>query len=119
MKSAPGWLVPAASLFLAAAGVVATAAGVFYLVLGQVAAGGSATGAGLVLLLFATVDRFESIKGLSVEAKLRQLDATLTQAGVLLPQLRAATEELAKSTVHSQPGWGGLTVRRPFDRFMA
>lgn len=48
--------------------------------------------AGLVLLFAATIDRFESLKGLGVEAKTRQLDSKLVQADDALRQLRVFAE---------------------------
>lgn len=48
--------------------------------------------AGLVLLFAGTIDRFESFKGLGVEAKTRQLDEKLTQADEALRRLKEMTE---------------------------
>lgn len=48
--------------------------------------------AGLVLLFAATVDRFESVKGLGIEAKTRQLDEKINQAEEALKRLREMTE---------------------------
>lgn len=48
--------------------------------------------AGLVLLLAATIDRFESLKGLGIEAKTRQLDEKIDQADEALIRLREMTE---------------------------
>ena len=48
--------------------------------------------AGLVLLFAATVDRFESFKGLGIEAKTRQLDEKINQADDALKRLREMTE---------------------------
>lgn len=48
--------------------------------------------AGLVLLFAATIDRFESFKGLGIEAKTRQLDQKINQADDALRRLREMTE---------------------------
>ena len=48
--------------------------------------------AGLVLLLAATIDRFESLKGLGIEAKTKQLDQKIVQADEALLKLREMTE---------------------------
>lgn len=48
--------------------------------------------AGLLMLLAATVDRFESVKGLGIEAKTRQLDRKLEEADKQLTQLRTLAE---------------------------
>lgn len=48
--------------------------------------------AGVVLLFAATIDRFESLKGLGIEAKTRQLDQKIDQADDALRRLREMTE---------------------------
>lgn len=48
--------------------------------------------AGLVLIFAATVDRFESIKGLGVEAKTKKLDEKIEQADEALEKLKELTE---------------------------
>jgi hypothetical protein len=48
--------------------------------------------AGLVLLFAATIDRFESLKGLGIEAKTKQLDQKIVQADDALRRLREMTE---------------------------
>lgn len=59
---------------------------------GQVAIAATSLTAGLVLLFAATVDRFESLKGLGVEAKTRQLDQKIVQADEALRRLREVAE---------------------------
>jgi hypothetical protein len=48
--------------------------------------------AGLVLLFSATIDRFESLKGLGVEAKTRQLNQKIEQADEALTHLKLLAE---------------------------
>lgn len=79
--------------------IVLGVAGVFCLVWGcfalwQQNAAGAVTGlgAGLVLLLAATVDRFESLKGLGIEAKTRQLDNKLVEADETTKRLKSLAE---------------------------
>lgn len=48
--------------------------------------------AGLILLFAATIDRFESLKGLGIEAKTKQLDQKIVQADDALRRLREMTE---------------------------
>lgn len=48
--------------------------------------------AGLVLLFAATIERFESLKGLGMEAKTRQLDQKIEQADDALHRVRELTE---------------------------
>lgn len=75
------------------------AAGLANLFIGTVAAFGENTSlaatsltAALILLFAATIDRFESLKGLGIEAKTRQLDQKITQADDALQRLREITE---------------------------
>lgn len=74
-------------------------AGLANLVIGTLAAFGENTAlaatsltAALVLLFAATIDRFESLKGLGIEAKTRQLDQKIIQADEALQRLREITE---------------------------
>lgn len=74
-------------------------AGLANLVIGTRAAFGENTAlaatsltAALVLLFAATIDRFESLKGLGIEAKTRQLDQKIIQADEALQRLREITE---------------------------
>ncbi|WP_232372826.1 hypothetical protein [Xanthomonas hydrangeae] len=49
-------------------------------------------GVGLALLFASTIERFESFKGLGIEAKQRQLRATLSQAEVILARVKELAE---------------------------
>ncbi|ENW28625.1 MULTISPECIES: hypothetical protein [Acinetobacter] len=62
--------------------------------------------AGLVLLFAATIDRFESLKGLGVEAKTRQLDKKLEEADNALIYLKEMTAITAKTLVEIQSNIG-------------
>lgn len=55
-------------------------------------AGGAAIAAGIVLILIGTIDRFESVKGLGVEAKLRTVDAKIAEADKILARVRNLAE---------------------------
>jgi hypothetical protein len=59
---------------------------------GQVALAATSLAAGLVLLFAATIDRFESLKGLGVEAKTRQLDQKIEKADDALRRLNEMVE---------------------------
>lgn len=59
---------------------------------GEVTIAATSLAAGLVLLFAATIDRFESLKGLGVEAKTRQLDKKIEQADEALRRIREVTE---------------------------
>jgi len=66
--------------------------------------------AGAILLMFAgTIDRFESIKGLGVEAKTKRLDEKLNQADVAIEQLRQLAETLGAASVDAQSKLGRLS----------
>lgn len=81
------------NLALAAAGLACLAKGVLMLwSTGDAAMTGVALTAGLTLLLASTMDRFEELKGLGIEAKTRKLDAAISQANATLDQLRELAE---------------------------
>jgi hypothetical protein len=71
----------------------------------SVIAGTCLTG-GVVLLLFGTVDRFESIKGLGIEAKVARLDATIHTAEDLLKRLREVAEMFGGTTLRTASALG-------------
>ncbi|MFL9996117.1 hypothetical protein PQR34_29970 [Paraburkholderia sediminicola] len=58
----------------------------------HVASAATSLTAGLVLLFAATINRFESLKGLGIEAKTRQLDQKISEADEALERLRELTE---------------------------
>lgn len=96
-------------------GIALTGAGLAALALGSISLyrenTGSAIGglgAGLVLLFAATIDRFESIKGLGMEAKTRQLDATIDRAEIALAQLRELAQLSGASLVLLYSGMGRI-----------
>ena len=65
--------------------------------------------AGLVLLFASTIDRFESLKGLGIEAKTRQLDLKIELAEDALKRIRELTELSGTALIElrSQMGrWG-------------
>lgn len=62
--------------------------------------------AALVLLFAATIDRFESLKGLGVEAKTRQLDQKITQANEAMQKLKEMTELTGANLVGLKCGVG-------------
>lgn len=85
---------PARQIQLAIVDFALTALGLAVIALGTWAVwkenlplAGTALGAGLVLLFGATIDRFESLKGLGMEAKTRRLKASIDQAEALTAQL--------------------------------
>lgn len=70
-------------------------------------------GAGLLLVFAATVDRFELLKGLGIEAKTRQIDDKLAQADEALERIRQLSELTGANLIflHSKVGrWDGPTT---------
>lgn len=74
------------------AGLVNLSVGTWMAIQGDAAVSAASLTAGLVLLFAATIDRFESLKGLGIEAKTRQLDKKISQAEEALQRLRELTE---------------------------
>ena len=74
------------------AGGVNLAVGTWSAFNGQTAIAATSLTAGLVLLFAATIDRFESLKGLGIEAKTRQLDQKIEQADDALERLKELAE---------------------------
>lgn len=76
--------------------------------------------AGSILLLFsATIDRFESIKGLGVEAKTRQLDRKLQEADQAIDQLRQLAETLGVASVSAYSKLGRMGTSPTVDEAYA
>lgn len=74
------------------AGMVNLGVGTLSAIRGQASIAATSLTAGLVLLFAATIDRFESLKGLGVEAKTRRLDEKIEQADQAIRGLRELTE---------------------------
>ena len=85
-------LIGATNLILFIAGTVNLFAGTRAVFLRDTALAGTALTAALVLLLAATIDRFESLKGLGIEAKTKKLDQKIEQAEETLERLREVAE---------------------------
>lgn len=84
------------SVSLGVAGVVTLGVGLVRALQGDATSAVALLGAGLVLLMASIIDRFDSPKGLGMEAKLRELDQTIGQAEIVLKQLRGVTELTGK-----------------------
>lgn len=87
------------NVVLALAGLVNLCAGTVYLIKGDGPLAGAGIGAGLVLLLASTIDRFESLKGLGMEAKTRELSKTLVHAELVLDRMKRLAELTAGTLV--------------------
>lgn len=105
------WISNAA---LAAAGVACLAFGVVTLWReGDLAAAGTGLTAGLVFLLASSIERFEVLKGLGVEARTRKLDDAITQANATVEQLRdlaAAVSQVTLTELMSSSFFDGATL---------
>lgn len=84
------------SFALTTAGIAALVLGTIWLYKENISDGLAGLGAGLVLLFGATIDRFELLKGLGLEAKTR-IDQTVNEAEELLKRIK----ELAAITASS------------------
>lgn len=62
--------------------------------------------AGLILLLAATIDRFESLKGWGIEARTKKLDEKISQADQALDQLRQVAELATAAIIRLDTGNG-------------
>jgi hypothetical protein len=74
------------------AGIANLAAGTYAAVTANTALAATSLTAGLILLFAATIDRFESVKGLGIEAKTKQLDQKIAQADDALKRSRQLAE---------------------------
>lgn len=95
-------------LFLA--GIPCLALGVVRMFIDTPATAGMTLAAGLILLLASTVDRFETLKGLGIEAKTRQLDDKIDQADKLLDHIQGLAELTSGALVRLYAGLGRMGV---------
>lgn len=79
-------------LTLCIAGAVCTICGLVYLVLGEIGLATTGLGSGLVLLFAATMERFETLKGLGLEAKTRELSAKIGEADNAVREVKQLAE---------------------------
>lgn len=84
---------------LLSAGLGALLLGLLRLYAGDATLAGAGLGAGLVLSLAATFERFESVKGLGIEAKARELDKRIDRADEVLATVRRLTEASSEALV--------------------
>lgn len=97
-----------ANWLLALCGVVILFMGTYRFCIGETGDGSAAAGAGLVLLLAATIDRFKFFKGWGLELQTRELERTIESAESTLARLRTLTDVSAKALMRlclSVPGY--------------
>lgn len=107
-------LINVANFALAIAGIVNLVAGSYYMIYGNGTLASAGIAAGLVLVLASTIDRFESLKGLGIEAKTRELNKTLIEAEVVIDRMKRVTEMTGGALVNLVVVQG-----RPFAKAMA
>lgn len=96
-----GLLFGTTSVLLLVAGGLNLAVGTWYAWQRDVSIAGTSLTAGVVLLFAATIDRFEFLKGLGMEAKVREVDDKLDRANQLLDKVRTLTELTAEANVEA------------------
>jgi hypothetical protein len=92
-------LAQAANCVLFLSGIACLIFGLLYLRSGSAGLATLGLTAGLLLLFGATIDRFESLKGLGLEAKTKRLDQKIDQAEDIFDSLRALTEHTSASFI--------------------
>lgn len=92
MKRKDLTLLNTINVVLLLAGVVCLLAGIINLIQGRLDVAGTGLTAGLLFLFGASIDRFESLKGLGLEAKTRVLDSKIDEAEKILTNLRNLAE---------------------------
>lgn len=73
--------------------------GFLHAAFGSAASASVALSAGILLLLLSEADKFEVLKGFGFEAKMRQLNNTMTEAQQIVGQLRALALATARNIV--------------------
>lgn len=96
------WINLLTNLFLFIAGIINICLGTYFAYLNNSSVAIVGLAGGLIFLFAATIDRFESLKGLGIEAKTRQLDKKLNEADEALNQLKKMTEFTGKTLVEIQ-----------------
>lgn len=108
------------NLALLLAGLSNLGVGTWSALQGNAAIAATSLTAGLVLLFAATIDRFESLKGLGIEAKTRQIDQKIAQADEALTKLRKMTELTGAALIElncSMGRWGSAPRPRKLISF--
>ncbi len=85
-------LVKFVNLIFTFVGVIQLGMSTYFVITGDVALATLTMTAGLIFLLAATIDRFESLKGLGIEAKTKQLDVKINEADEALNCLQEMIE---------------------------
>lgn len=89
-KSSLLYALTTGALFLS--GIINLVIGTYAAYIGDNDIAAISLGAGLLLLFAATIERFDSIKGLGIEAKTRKLDQKIERADLLLEKIKEISE---------------------------
>lgn len=112
-EAKPSWLLKTLSVVLGVLGFLFIALGLYFLVQGNSMAAATGVGCGVVLLLLATVDRFEVIKGIGIEAKTRDLSRKIDDAEEILARIKEITVAFTPSLVSLAANAGRLSGVQP------
>jgi hypothetical protein len=85
-------IVSIVNIVLLIAGLTCITVGCIKLITGDISLASTGLGAGLLLLFSATIDRFESLKGMSLEVTTRRLDAKISEADSVVRELKQLAE---------------------------
>ncbi|WLH64839.1 hypothetical protein [Pseudomonas sp. FP2300] len=80
------------NIILLIAGLICITVGCFKLITNEVALATTGLGAGLLFLFSATIERFESLKGMSLEVTTRKLDDKIHEASEVVKELKQLAE---------------------------
>jgi hypothetical protein len=94
-------------------GLTAIAAGLYFLLRGETSQAVAGVGCGVVQLLLATVDRFEVIKGIGIEAKTRDLRREIDHADQILAQIKEITVAITPSLLRLAANAGRFDGSEP------
>lgn len=109
------WLQKSRDVVLGVFGIVSVALAIYLAFDDKVAAASVLFSAGMLLSLLSSVRMFESIKGLGIEAKMRNLDNKIHEADVLLERIRDSSTLMARISfqVMSKIGrWNGVLDKK-------
>lgn len=118
-KSNQPWNFVLANVVFCLSGTLSLGIAIWSAAHGGAGISGICFASGLVLLFAGSIDRFESLKGLGIEAKTRQLDQKITEATVVLARLRELSELVGETLIVFQTKVGRFsgppTPREAYD----
>lgn len=117
LEKVKAYLTTVVDLIFSVAGTLCIGTGINYLIKGDVTLATTGLGSGLLLLFAATIDRFESLKGLGLEAKTKALNQTIDEANQTLILLRELAEISGRtlSSLVAKFGQPTFTVKESYE----